>query len=126
MTLYEVTLPGATEGGEGAARPLKELLSGMEQFYAGMQNLGARPPPGDAGHYTLELALPGVGEELIFYAAVPDSVKELFEKQVLAIFQKAEVREQKNDYNIFTEGGITVGAEAAFARKEIFPLKTYD
>ncbi|MBI3019967.1 MAG: TraM recognition domain-containing protein [Parcubacteria group bacterium] len=126
MTLYEVTLPGTAEGGEGAARPLKELLSGMEQFYAGMQNLGMRTPRGDAGHYTLELALPGVGEELIFYAAVPDSTKELFEKQVLAVFPKAEVREQKNDYNIFTEGGATVGAEASFARKEIFPLKTYD
>src|SRR3989344_2467856 len=126
MTLYEVMLPGATEGSEGAARPLKELPSGVEQVYAGMQNLGSRMPRGDAGHYTLELALPGVGEELIFYAAVPDSARELFEKQALAIFPKAEVREQKNDYNIFTEEGATVGAEAVFARKEIFPLKTYD
>ncbi|MBI2048943.1 MAG: hypothetical protein HYT29_00685 [Parcubacteria group bacterium] len=124
MTLYEVTLPGTEM--EGAERPLKEILSGMEQFYAGMQNLGARTPRGDAGHYTLELALPGIGEELIFYVAVPDTAKELFEKQALAIFPKAEVREQKNDYNIFTEGGVAVGAEAFFARKEIFPLKTYD
>ena len=122
MTLFEITLPGEAEAPE---KPLRELLSGMEQFYAGMQNVGAKGREG-VGHYTLELALPGVGEELIFYVAVSDAEKELFVKQVRAIFPKAEVREQKNDYNIFTEGGVVVASEGTLARRPIFPLKTYD
>ena len=123
MTLFEVALPGTKE--DGAERPLRELLSGMEQFYAGMQNLGAGGEKGGE-HYTLELALPGIGEELIFYAAVPDASKELFLKQIRALFPKADVREQKNDYNIFTEGGAVSAAEATLTRNAIFPLKTYD
>jgi len=122
MTLFEVALP---EGEDGTERPLKELLSGMEQFYAGMLNV-ADEKSGDVGHFTLELALPGVGEELVFYAAVPDSAQELFLKQILAIFPKAEVREEKNDYNVFTEGGAVAAAEASLSRSAVFPLKTYD
>jgi len=124
MTLYEVSLPGTKDKNE-AEKPLKELLSSMEQFYAGMQRLGEEKKS-TLGHYTLELALPGVGEELIFYSAVPDSHKELFEKQVLAIFPKADLIEQKNDYNVFSEDGFTTGGDVSLSRNAIFPLKTYE
>ncbi len=43
MTLYEVSLPGKKEDEErGQRKTLKELLSGMEQFYAGMLSVGER------------------------------------------------------------------------------------
>lgn len=51
MTLYEVALPepGAEEPQGGRAKTLKELISAMEQFYAGMLSVGTALPPARAG-----------------------------------------------------------------------------
>ncbi len=121
MTLYEIMLPEAT--GEEREAPLKELLSSMEQFYAGMA--GALQ---DKGEQTLsfELTVPNKGTDMIAYAAVPDRYRDLFEKQLLSIFPAAKIREEKNDYNIFREHDVVVASTASFGSNGIFPIKLYD
>jgi hypothetical protein len=74
----------------------------------------------------LEIANPNHSQEFIFYVSVPDSKKDLFEKQVLSLFQHAKVKEVPDDYNIFNEIGATVGSVAELSRHPIYPLKTYD
>ncbi len=126
MTLYEIALPEPeADGGNNArTKTLKELVSAMEQFYSGMQSIqqaDAKEPP----YYTLELAVPVNSPTLQFYASVPNGKKDLFEKQLLAIFPDARIKGQPNDYNVFTEDGNSIGAYATLKDKAMLPLKDY-
>ncbi len=123
MTLYEIALPEANE--DDQPKPLKEIVSSMEQFYSGMLSVNDHDEK-SAHYFTLELAVSNHSDEFIFYAGIPDSKKNLFEKQILSIFHDAKVTECKNDYNIFNENGVVAGSVAELANKHIFPLKTYD
>lgn len=124
MTLYEIQLPEANTDEESRRKSLKELISAMEQFYAGMlavQNATAGEPP----YFTLELAVPVNKAHLMFYAAIPNSKRDLFEKQLLAIFPNAHLAPQPNDYNVFTEGGGSFGSVATLGRPAMLALKDY-
>ncbi len=123
MKLYEITLPGAEEK-EG--KGFKEFISAMEQFYAGMQSLSEGKDNFNKNYFTLEIALSNESDEVVFYAAVPKAKSDLFEKQVLAFYREAKIREVSDDYNIFTENGASAGAYAEFSQAEVFPIKTYD
>ena len=123
MTLYEVILPPAND--ESDKKELKNLISSMEQVFAGLL------PHGDEmararEYFSFEIAVSHVGEEISFYCAVPDARRGLFERQVQSIFTNARIEIVENDYNVFHEDGITVGASAQVDDEAIFPLKTYD
>lgn len=120
-TLYEVSLPQIIEEG----KTMRELISGMEQFYAGMLAISDAKSRGKIS-VSFEIALPHVGQEVSFYVAVPDDKRDLFEKQLLSIFPTAKVREETDDYNIFNPQGATVGTFAKFNKSEALSLKTYD
>jgi len=124
MTLYEILLPELPRDERARERSLKELLSSMEQFYSGMRSFASGARGGDI--YALELALPNIGEEVSFYAAVPSSRRDLFEKQLLAVFPRAELAPQHNDYNIFNEHGSHAAAVAAFGARPALPLRLYE
>ncbi len=123
MVLYEVSLPEVAKKEEQEKKPLKELVSSMEQFYQGMIAVGGG---GGSHHFSIELAVPNSGERLSFYVAVPREKVELFEKQIVSIFPHAKIRVHQDDYNIFNEEGSTVGAEATYGKRMIFSLKGYD
>src|SRR3989344_2085225 len=112
MTLYEISLPGPKSGEQGGReKALKELISGMEQFYAGLQSV-EDANAGEPNFYALELAVPADSPELQFYAAMPNSKRNLFEKQLLAIFPDAHLLPQPADYNIFVESGVALTSVA--------------
>lgn len=123
MTLYEVALPELSAQQENP-RPLKELLSAMEQFYAGMFAV-EHPHAGEPPYFTLELAVPVDRAHLMFYASVPNSRTDLFEKQVLAIFPNAHIAPQPNDYNVFVQDGASLASVASFVHPQALPLKDY-
>lgn len=124
MTLYEIALP-ELQNEETRGRSLKELISSMEQFYAGMMAIGQQSRS-EPGYLALELAVPVGTSDLMFYASVPNSRRDLFEKQLLAIFPQALIRIQPNDYNIFVDGGTAVGSVAELTEKPLLPIKEYD
>lgn len=125
MTLYEIALPEPKPAQPGAReKSLKELVSAMEQFYSGLLSV-ENAAAGEPESFALELAVPADRPELIFYAAVPNGKKNLFEKQLLAIFPDAHIAPQSNDYNIFASGGASVIATASFAHNPALPLKDY-
>lgn len=125
MTLYEIALPeSAHEQQNDRPKVLKELISAMEQFYAGMlsvEDAYAGEPP----YFSLELAVPVEHSYLNFYAAVPNSRRDLFEKQILSIFPNAHLTPQPNDYNVFVPDGAAYGSTARLADKSVLPLKDY-
>ena len=125
MTLYEIALPeskGADE--QGRVKPLRELVSAMEQFYAGMMPV-EHASMSEPAYMTLELAVPVDRPHLMFYAGVPNSKRDLFEKQLHAIFPDAMISPQPNDYNVFVDGGTSLGAVASFKDQPMLPLKDY-
>jgi hypothetical protein len=125
MTLYEVSLPREEkEEASGKEKQVKEIISAMEQFYAGM--LSVEEAVGSGRYITLEIANPNHSEEFIFYVCVPDKKKNLFEKQILSFFENAKITELPDDYNIFNEQGVTVGSVVGLSKHPIFPIKTYD
>jgi hypothetical protein len=123
MTLYEISLPEEHKDLDGWEKQLKEIISAMEQFYAGMLSVGGE---NQDRYITLEIANPNHSEEFIFFVSVPDEKKNLFEKQILSFFHNAKITEMPDDYNIFNEQGITAGSVVSLEKHPIFPIKTYD
>ncbi len=125
MTLYEIALPEPKKGDDqGRTKSLKELISGMEQFYAGLLSV-ENAASGEPHYFALELAVPANSPELQFYAAIPNSKCNLFEKQLLAIFPDAHLVAQPYDYNIFTEGNVALASTANLTESPALPLKDY-
>jgi hypothetical protein len=126
MTLYEISLPEAKEAEDpnGMRRALKEVLSSMEQFYSGMLSVESASDT-ELPYFTLELAIPVDKPYLQFYVSVPNSRKDLFAKQLHAIFSNAVIREQPNDYNVFVADGITSVSSAHHKDVSVMPLKDY-
>jgi len=122
VRLYEVTLPRPEEG---KGKTFKELTGLMEQFYAGMQAIG--PGPNLARNwYTLEIALSNTLDQVIFYACVPRSRSDLFEKVVLGIYVDAKIEEVTDDYNIFNASGGAAGSYAKPSTSDMMTIKTYE
>ncbi|MCI0542726.1 type IV secretion system DNA-binding domain-containing protein, partial [bacterium] len=129
MTLFEVTLPSAEKGDAGREREktIAELLGAMEQFYAGMMSVDAETNKrAERNYFSIEIALPHVGNEVVFYVAVPDDKKGLFEKQVLGLFPNAKIAESSDDYNIFNVNGISAGAYGVSKKYPVLPIKTHE
>lgn len=128
-TLYEVSLPDArSDAKKEGQRPLKELLSAMEQFYAGMMSISeAGKKHGDSkNHMTVELSVSQDSQEFIFYVSVPNDKSDLFEKQILSVFPDAKIEIQHDDYNIFNAEGVSVGSYGQYVKNDIYPIKMYD
>ncbi|HAO64651.1 TPA: hypothetical protein DCQ44_01580 [Candidatus Taylorbacteria bacterium] len=123
MTLFEIALPKGDKQAE--EKNLKEFVGSMEQFYAGMLSISGAKNDAD-NYFSLEIANPNHSEESVFYASVPDTKKDLFEKQLLAIFPNAKIQEVPGDYNVFDEAGVSVVSYAESARKTIYPIKSYE
>lgn len=125
MTLYEVALPGPKNAEPNArVKTLKELISAMEQFYAGLLSVDDAAS-GESRYFALELAVPSDSPELQFYVAVPNGKRTLFEKQLLAIFPDAHLVPQPYDYNVFARGGTSLASVAHFTENPVLPLKDY-
>ncbi len=128
MRLYQIALPKFTEkNDQDRAKALKDILSAMEQFYAGMMSVSDGGIAGAGKNYfTIEIALPHIGSEVSFYVGVPSRKSDLLAKQVQAVFPDAKIDEMPDDYNIFNDTGASVGASAESLRSPVFPLKMYD
>ena len=122
MSLFEITLPEPEEDkGE-----FKEFIAAMEQFYAGMQAMARAGGEFVRNYYSIEIAISSEGEEILVYVAIPRDKREIFEKQVLAFYHKAQIKEVTDDYNIFNFEGASLGVVAAFEQTGILPIKTYE
>lgn len=125
MKLFEISLPATDATTEvDQKKSLAELVASMEQFYAGM--LSVAQDKNSKSYIGLEIANSHGSEESIFYVSIPEESTDLFEKQVLAVFHTAKIREVPDDYNIFNEQGVSVAAYATLTKKALLPLKTYD
>ncbi|MBI2410092.1 hypothetical protein HYV30_03585 [Candidatus Kaiserbacteria bacterium] len=125
MELYAIALPETSnQKPETRNKPLKELVSSMEQLYAGLLSIG-NASGAEPNYFALELAIPADSPHLQFYAAVPRGKRDLFEKQLLGIFPDAHLTLEPRDYNIFAQGGTSLAATAKLAAHPALPLTMY-
>lgn len=122
MKLFEVVLP---EAGASEGRPLKEMMGLMEQWYASMQALAGEPTNKEKNYYSLELGIANGTTTASFYCAIHVDYAALFEKVVLGVFPTAQVREQKEDYNIFHTHSVSAASYASHSTHAVLPIKTY-
>jgi len=122
MTLYEVKLPLKNKDKDEKEKKLEDLLSSMEQFYAGMIALSKN---GKQNYYTIEIAHPNGTDQVSFYCAVPDKKTGLFRNQILAIFPDASLKEIYDDYNIFNKLNNVSASSVVYKDSEFLPIKTY-
>ena len=122
-TLYQVSLPRLE--GQDQERGIKELLSAMEQFFAGMRSVTDENASGHP-YYAIELALPESADEYSFYVSVPSDRKQLFEKQILSIYPDANITEEPDDYNVFNYDGVALGSIAVSSESTLYPIRTYE
>ncbi|OGI86604.1 hypothetical protein A3A05_01365 [Candidatus Nomurabacteria bacterium RIFCSPLOWO2_01_FULL_41_12] len=125
MTLFEITLPPPTDEAD-KSKGFKEFIGAMEQFYAGMQSISSDKKNTKEIYFTLEVALGNQNDEVVVYAGVPNKHISLFEKQILAFYHNAKIREVTDDYNIFNMDGGSTGAYAVLSERGVMPIKTYD
>ena len=125
MTLFEITLPPPIDEAD-KQKGFKEFISAMEQFYAGMNSISEGKNNDRENYFTLEVALKNDSDQVVIYSAVPDRHLSLFEKQVLAFYHDAKIKEVPDDYNVFNEKGGAVGAYGEFTERGVLPIKTYD
>jgi len=124
MTLYEIDLPVKNkEDVKGDKQPSKELVSKMEQFYSGMLSISSAE---GVEHFSMELANSNHKEDIVFYVAIPDNAKGIFEKHILSIFPEAHLVERKDDYNIFNESGSSLVSIARLKNHPILPISTFE
>ena len=123
MRLFEIILP---DGGEGQQKQMKEMMALMEQWYASMQALASDATNKEKNYYSLEVGVSNAQTTAVFYAAVHLDYAPIFEKVVLGVFPQAQVKECKEDYNIFHAHAITTASYATHSTHPALPIKTYE
>ena len=125
MALFEITFPSQNAADEKESDPVKaarEQIALMEQFYRGMMQMDAK----HGEYFSFEIANPAKSPHTSLYIAVPAARKELFEKQLVALYPAARLVEQHDDYNAFADNAPVAASRAEFAERHIYALRTYD
>lgn len=124
LTLFEITLPSESIS-ENTLDP-RQQMGAMEQFFSGMQAIASQDNNKEQNYFTIEIAKPVGVSYVVLYVCVPRHRSHLLEKQVLAYYKDAKVREVTDDYNIFNYESSVAGSYAGFREAESLPIATYD
>lgn len=120
MTLFEVTMP-APKTADGSSHQFSDLVGMMQQLFSGLRTIGSAK---EGNHFVIEIAVADKSDDIIFYVAVPDEFKTLFEKQTLSLFPNAVLTEQVHDYNIYVDNGHSIVTEVGLKKHPVYPLNT--
>ncbi|MFH1193197.1 MAG: hypothetical protein V1656_02675 [Candidatus Jorgensenbacteria bacterium] len=113
LKLFLVELPPPHEDD---TKPLEEVKRSEQLFAA----LAAMQEP-----FAFEVAVPYVGQEIHFYAAVPERAGETLLRQVQSLWSDAAVY-PVGDYNIFNPAGAVMGGFVKLKERFVLPVRTYE
>ncbi len=112
LKLFLISLPvGSKEG-----KDLKQEINLSEQLFSALASF--KKP------FIFEVAVPYVGEEIRFYAAVPGNLGDALMRQIQSLWGDAHI-EPSDDYNIFNYSGISIGADLKQKERFMLPFRTY-
>ena len=123
LRMYEIVLPNKKTEEE---RDYKQTVTLMEQFMAGMQSIANDPKNKERSFYTLELSLAEGTDDMAMYVTVPKERGDLFEKQLLGLFENVRITEIYDDYNIFSYSAVASASYGVASHHEVLQTKTYE
>jgi len=123
LRIYEILLPNKKSGEE---RDYKQTVTLMQQFMAGMQSIASDQKNKEKNFYTLELALAEGTNDMAMYVTVPKNRGDLFEKQLLGLFEDVRITEVFDDYNIFSYSGVASASYGVALTHEVLQTKVYE
>ena len=123
LKLFEIVPPSFDEKSD--KKDPKQSIQMMEQLYAALQMIASDPENSKDNYYSLELAIANGSNQVVFYMAVPVEVEAILEKTLQGYFPGIEVREKKEDYNIFNDTGVGLASVATAHENGALPLRTY-
>ena len=129
LALLKIQLPRAQkEENEqrATANDLREKIAAMEQVYAQFANItehGLHAWLYGTPFFSLEVVVPHVGQEVIFYCSVPRKYASATEKLIQGVYPDATI-EPVRDYTIFQPDSV-VSAAYAKGKNKFLPLKTF-
>lgn len=110
----------------GGINELREKIAMMEQVYNQLSSIHESSWHGflyGKPFFSIEIAVPHVGQQVIYYVGVPKRYVSSVEKLIQGVYPEA-VTEQVSDYTIFHPGG-AVAAAVAKPRNKFLPFRTY-
>jgi hypothetical protein len=128
LGLLKVQLPPERkqENDKGNVTELREKIAVMEQVYnqlASIREGGLHSWLYGKPFFSIELAVPHVGQQVIYYIAVPKRYVSSAEKLVQGVYPEAFI-ERVNDYTIFHPGG-AVAAAVARPKSKFLPIRSF-
>lgn len=75
--------------------------------------------------FSFEVAVSYIGEEIIFYVAVPGDSVQFTMRQVQSLWPDAQI-EEVDDYNIFNSGGVSLGSFLKQKNNVVLPIRTFE
>ena len=125
MKLFQVTLPQARSKEEPQIQQVRDKIAVMEKLFAALRDIGPKSWFGqERPVFGFEITVPHIGEEIIFYIAVPRLLGHSISKIIEGVYTGAQVVPVK-DYNIFNPEGQNAGAILEFANNDFLPIRTY-
>ncbi len=126
--LFMLTVPRMNDK-EEEKKAVKEMLSGVESFYA---SLGGLKAPkgfkawffGRRDHWSFEIVV-GADRLITFYMAIPAYLVDYVHYQLLSLYPHCQI-EEVTDYNIFNQAGYVAGAVLRLGKNQMFPILTYE
>ncbi|MEK7464658.1 MAG: DUF87 domain-containing protein [Patescibacteria group bacterium] len=112
LKLFLIRLPRTTKEG----KELKQEINRTEQLLGALSSF--KKP------FVFEVAVPHLGEEIHFYAAVPSSLADVFVRQIQSLWNDAEITPSE-DYNIFNYAGVSQGAVITEKDRFVLPIRSY-
>jgi hypothetical protein len=123
LRIYEIVLPNKKSG---EPRDYKQTVTSMQQFMAGMQSIASDAKNKENSFYTLELALAEGTNDMAMYVTVPKNRGDLFEKQLLGLFEDVRITEVFDDYNIFSYSSVVSASYGIASAHEVLQTKVYE
>ncbi len=126
-----VTVPRFSKGQdgetEGTKERVQEAIAAAESFFSSVGGLKAEKGLrawlfGRSDEFAFEIVC--LHKTISFYVTAPQSQQTFLEQAMAAAWPDAHF-ERVEDYNIFTPGGVAVGAHVKLKRGFAFPIKTY-
>src|SRR3989338_8731398 len=119
LRLLSIRLPLKNNGEiskESQKDPLVEIVQ-TAQLLSSLVNTEAS--------FSLEVAVHNVGEEIIFYLAVPKKIVEFTKRQIECLWSGAQIDSVSQDYTIFNSGGNVQLATLKLKKNFALPVRSY-
>jgi len=126
--VFRLTVPQWSLDQNQSKKEGKEIMSGIENFYANLGGMRAQKGFrswlfGRYDNWSFEIVM-GHDGLITFYIAVPQYLQDFISQQFLSQYPFCQI-EEVADYNIFSQAGFASAGYLRLVKDQLFPILTY-